>query len=189
MPIKVHRSFFLESIEIFSPIYSDLSNEIVDLNLDDLRLCIGSLQIHSLGNFDYLINHEFDSNKEFYPNGYCASRVFWSTKNVREKTIYHLTIRIEQTYHQEQSNHQTIEYPLSLEQRRLEQLYRAAADYFQRFSSLKHRRDNQPDRIPEILSIDTKTLRNIFARDQNDSSNLSPLAKVLLDALQRIDHK
>jgi hypothetical protein len=125
-----------QSINLSSTIYADLSNSIIEFSLTNIQLCIGSLQIKSLGNFDYVLNN--DTNLNIYPNKYHASRLFWSTKNAREKTVYHLHIEIEQTYHTEQSNHQTIEYPLSNERIHLEQLYETCQTYFNKFNKKVH---------------------------------------------------
>lgn len=192
----------------------------MDLSLTDLNLCIGSLQIHSLGHFDYLLSTDADfddQNQKVYPAEYHATRVFWSTSNAREKTIYHLRIDVEQTYHHERSNHRLIEYPLSNEQIRLEQLYQLCRKYFEKFPSRKSSssstgplrskmnvinqicrasvvstgrlkpQENKADEISEILSIDTKTLRNLFTQDSVKSSQLSRFALALVQALQHID--
>ena len=218
----------LPSINSSSAVYADLSNTPMELSLTDIHLCIGSLQIRSLGHFDYLLNMDADAddqNHRLYPADYRASRVFWSTNNAREKTIYHLRIHIEQTYHQEPSNHRVIEYPLSDAQIRLDQLYQQCQNYFKKFPTRKSvpplptppksnpmvtnptrrtsvistgrlRPRNNPgnptrpapgDEISEILSIDTKTLRNLFSQDAVKSSQLSRFARALVQALQHID--
>ncbi len=164
----------IKSINLSSPVYADLSDSLIEFSLTNIKLCIGSLQIKSLGNYDYLLEH--DPNTIIYPNGYQASRLFWSTKNARQKTIYHLDIKIEQTYHHEKSNHQTIEYPLSTKQIHLEQLYKTCERYFKKFQ-------NQSSLISsKKLSLDTKTLRNLFNNHKSDK--LSRVALAIVQALQ-----
>ena len=190
-------------IHLSTPIHVDLSNTSIDVALTDLQLCIGSLQIHSLGHFDYLINE--DLSELFYPADYHASRVYWSTKNAREKTVYHLKIEIKQNYHHETNNHRTIVHPLSDEEIHREKLYEQCRMYFQRFQRKKsmmmmeklnvsrqqtcpaNEQSKSSDHIAEILSIDTKTLRNLFTPDSMKSSHLSHIARALVQALQRID--
>jgi hypothetical protein len=165
----------MKSINLSAPVYADLSNSFIEFSLTNIKLCIGSLQIKSLGNFDYLLDN--DPNIFNYPNGYHASRLFWSTKNARQKTIYHLYINIDQTYHNDKLNHQTIEYPLSNKQIQLEQLYKTCEKYFYKFKKKI---------ISETISIDTKTLRNLFDNNNNSlkSSNLSRFALALAQAFQ-----
>lgn len=143
----------MKSINFSSPVYADLSNSILEFSLINLNICIGSLQIKSMGNYDYLLDN--DPNPIKYPNGYHASRLFWSTKNAREKTIYHLYINIEQTYHHDKSNHQTIAYPLSHKQIYTEQLYKTCENYFKTFQKVKN------GKYEPSISIDTKTLKNL----------------------------
>jgi hypothetical protein len=166
----------LKSINLSATVYADLSNSLIEFSLTNIKLCIGSLQIQSLGNFDYLLDN--DPNITHYPNQYQASRLFWSTKNARKKTIYHLHIDIEQTYHHEKSNHQTIEYPLTNQQIHLEELYKTCEKYFQKFQN----EIITSERNSEKLAIDTKTLRDLFKN--NKSSNLSQFARALIQALQ-----
>lgn len=158
----------MKSVNLSSPVYADLSNSFIEFSLNNIKLCIGSLQIKSFGNFDYLLDN--DPNNFNYPNGYHASRLFWSTKNARQKTIYHLYIDIDQTYHNDKSNHQTIEYPLSNKQIQLEQLYKTCEKYFYKFK--------------KKISIETKTLRNLFKNNSLKSSNLSRFALALTQAFQ-----
>jgi hypothetical protein len=174
----------LKPINLSSPVYADLSNTIVEFSLTNINLCIGSLQIKSLGNFDYLLNN--DNNT--YPNKYSASRLFWSTKNARQKTVYHLHIEIEQTYHDDKSNHQTIEYPLSNERLHLEQLYEICRNYFNTIMRKKENIIQSRDKSSLITSeknvaIDTKTLRNLFI----NNSNHSQFTLALAQALQHVD--
>jgi hypothetical protein len=121
----------LKPIHLSSTIHADLSNTVIEFSPTNIQLCIGSLQIHSLGDFQYLLDN--DPNPTVYPNGYHASRLFWSTKHARRKTVYHLRIFVEQTYHQEERNHRIIEYPLSSEQSHVEQLYKICEQYFSPF--------------------------------------------------------
>ena len=158
----------VKSINLSSTVYANLSNTSLEFSLTDIKLCIGSLQIKSLGNFDYLLDN--DPNLNIYPNKYNASRVFWSTKNARQKTIYHLYIDIEQTYHNEKSNHQTIEYPLTDKQIHLEQLYKTCEKYFNKFQK----------KISSKSSFDSKTLQNLFNND-------SRFTRALVQALQNRD--
>ncbi|CAF4812089.1 unnamed protein product [Rotaria sp. Silwood1] len=227
-----------KSINLSSTIYADLSNALIEFSLTDIKLCIGSLQIKSLGNFDYLLDN--DPNINIYPNKYSASRLFWSTKNARQKTVYHLHIEIEQTYHNDKLNHQTIEYPLSNEQIQLNQLYETCEKYFNKYkikddsqkkiihlknenlnnkieklsSSIKcqpsksilkniirpRNRFNNENNIQfnksssiiteensQTISIDTKTLRNLFINDSLKSSDHSRFALALVQALQNVD--
>ncbi|CAM4890394.1 unnamed protein product [Rotaria socialis] len=221
----------LKSINLSSTVYADLSNNLVEFCLADIKLCVGSLQIKSLGNFDYLL--ENDTNMNIYPNKYHASRLFWSTKNAQQKTIYHLHIEIEQTYHNDKSNHRTVEHPLSAEQIHLKQLYEVCEQYFQRFKANEHSKrtaihtraerpsvsiESQPSKptsknlmrtktkfnnennlqlkksssIPseensQTMSIDARTLRNLFTNDSLKSSDHSRFALALVQALQNVD--
>ncbi|CAF3195602.1 unnamed protein product [Rotaria sp. Silwood2] len=227
-----------KSVNLSSTVYADLSNTLIEFCLTDIKLCIGSLQIKSLGNFDYLLDN--DPNMNIYPNKYYASRLFWSTKNARQKTIYHLHIEIEQTYHNDKLNHQTIEYPLSIEQIHLKQLYETCEKYFNKYKTKDHfqkkiihlKNENlnnkieklsssikcqasksilkniirprnrfniennlQPDKSSstiseensQTISIDTKTLRNLFTNDSLKSSDHSRFALALVQALQNVD--
>lgn len=117
-----------------STVYGDLSNNLVEFALSNARLCIGSLQIQSLGNFDYQIDPIDESllPDMNYPNDYHASRLFWSMKNPREKTIYHLHIQIEQTYHTNPCNHHVIEHPVNPVQIHQEQLYEQCRKEFEK---------------------------------------------------------
>ena len=122
----------IKSVHTSSTVYGDLSSNSVEFAIADTRLCIGSLQIDALGDFDYLLDppeHPL-STRNTYPNNYRASRLFWSTKDPREKTIYHLHIEIEQTYHDNASNHRTLTYPLTDEEMHQEQLYTTCRQYF-----------------------------------------------------------
>jgi len=172
----------MKSINLSAPVYADLSNSFIEFSLINIKLCIGSLQIKSLGNFDYLLDN--DPNIFNYPNGYHASRLFWSTKNARQKTIYHLYIEIEQTYHHDKLNHQTIEYPLTNKQIYLEQLYKTCEKYFNKFKKTENKSSLI---ISEKISIDTKTLRNLFNNNSFKSSNLSRFALAILEAFQLND--
>ena len=134
---------------------TDLSNSVLEFPLTDIRLCIGSLQIHSLGNFEYLLDD--DPNLINYPNKYHASRVFWSTKNARQKTIYHLHIDIEQTYHQDSCNHQTIACPLSKEQ----QLYEQCQQYFDTFQRKISNCQTPPSHIEISNEIPNRASKSI----------------------------
>lgn len=139
----------INTIDFSSAVYVDLSDSLIEFSVSKINICIGSLQIKSLGNYDYLL--DLDPNKTIYPNGYHASRIFWSTKNARRKTIYHLQINIEQTYHQEPSNHQTITYPLSMKQHQLEELYQTCDAYFNRFPShLFFHREAPLSNLPQL---------------------------------------
>ncbi|CAF3914064.1 unnamed protein product [Adineta steineri] len=140
----------LKSINLSSTIYADLSNSIVEFSLTNIQLCIGSLQIKSFGNYDYLLDN--DTNVNIYPNKYHATRLFWSTKNARQKTLYHLYIDVEQTYHNEKSNHQTIEYPLTNKQIQVEQLYDICEKYFNKFKKRV--------RLEKTISIRSENSKN-----------------------------
>jgi hypothetical protein len=122
-------------VNISSTVYGDLSNNLVEFALIDTHLCIGSLQIESLGNFDYLLDKTNDNlfTNNNYPNNYRASRLFWSMKNARQKTVYHLHIEIDQIYHNDLSNHQVIKHPMTNEQIHNEQLYDTCRKYFTKF--------------------------------------------------------
>ena len=96
----------IPSIHFSSPIYVDRSQSTFDFSRDDIKMSLGSLQIHSFGNFDYLLDS--DPVVHPYPNQYHASRVFWSTTNAQEKTVYELHINIYQTYHDNNENHRTM---------------------------------------------------------------------------------
>ncbi|CAF1127439.1 unnamed protein product [Rotaria sordida] len=168
----------LKSINLSSTVYADLSNTLVEFCLTDIKLCIGSLQIKSLGNFDYLLDN--DPNMNIYPNKYNASRVFWSTKNAQQKTIYHLYIEIEQTYHNNKLNHQTIEYPLSNEQIYIQQLYEICEKYFNKFQTKNYSQKKQiinlNNKIEKLTSTSIKyqtsksILKNII-RSRNKFNN------------------
>ena len=117
---SAHRSS-LKPVNLSSAAYADLSDTQVNFVLSDIRLCIGSLQIQSIGNFDYRLE---DDTAKAYPDGYHACRVFWSRNDARQKTVYHLRIDIDQTYHHERVNHRTIEHSRDEEQKTpAEQLY------------------------------------------------------------------
>ncbi|CAF3372679.1 unnamed protein product [Rotaria socialis] len=125
----------IKTVNTSSTVYGDLSNNLVEFALINVRLCIGSLQIESLGNFDYQIDkadENFFSNKN-YPNNYRASRLFWSIKNPHKKTVYHLHINIEQTYHNDEANHKVIEHPMADKQIHVEELYDTCRKYFDKF--------------------------------------------------------
>jgi hypothetical protein len=124
----------IKSVHTSSTVYGDLSNNSVEFAMVDTRLCIGSLQIESLGDFDYLLDppeHPLSTHTT-YPNNYRASRLFWSMSNPRQKTTYRLHIEIEQTYHENASNHRTMTYPLTDEEARQEQLYTTCRQYFEK---------------------------------------------------------
>ncbi|UJR31282.1 hypothetical protein I4U23_018782 [Adineta vaga] len=124
-----------KSVNVSSTVYGDLSNNSVEFTLINTRLCIGSLQIESLGDYDYQIDKHDDQifSTKNYPNNYRASRLFWSLNNPRKKTVYHLHIQVDQTYHIDASNHRTIEHPMSTEQMHIEQLYDKCREYFTKF--------------------------------------------------------
>ncbi|CAF3000261.1 unnamed protein product [Rotaria sp. Silwood2] len=139
----------------------ELSNNI-EFALINTHLCIGSLQIESLGNFDYQTDkndENFFSNKN-YPNNYRASRLFWSIKNPRQKTIYHLHIKIEQTYHNEESNHKVIEHPMTNKQVHIEQLYDLCRQYFDKFQKKIDEHSNYIEEFCQRTSINKKILSN-----------------------------
>jgi hypothetical protein len=127
----------IKSVNMTSTVYGDLSNTIIELPLIDARLCIGSLQIDSLGNFDYLLDQpdRLLTIVDNYPNHYRASRLFWSMINPRRKTIYHLHIEIEQTYHHQATNHSTSIHPRTNEQIHQETFYDTCRDYFQKLQT------------------------------------------------------
>lgn len=144
-----------KSINLSSTVYADLSNTLIEFCLSDIKLSIGSLQIQSLGDFDYLLDN--DSNSDLYPNNYHASRIFWSTKNAQQKTVYHLHIDIEQTYHNDKINHQTIEYPLSSQQILLDNLYETCEKYFNRFQNKDNFRNKS---IPSNIENPSLSIKN-----------------------------
>lgn len=88
------------------PIYVDLHGKTFQIDLNRIRLSIGALKIVDLGNFDHLLNVDVEHSNRFFPDAFRAERVFWSTKNVRRKTIYRLKIEVRQNYHQNRSNHE-----------------------------------------------------------------------------------
>ena len=124
----------IKCVNTSSTAYGDLSNNLVEFALANTRLCIGSLQIESVGDFDYQIDR-IDDNllpDMNYPNNYRASRLFWSMKNPREKTVYHLHIKIEQTYHTNTSNHRVVGHPMSPIELHHEQLYERCRKDFEK---------------------------------------------------------
>ena len=131
----VHPHPKIRNVNTSHTVYGDLSNATLEFPLNDLQICIGSLQIESFGDFDYLIEQikPMLIIKENYPNNYRASRLFWSLNDPRHKTIYHLQIQVEQTYHDRCENHQTISYPRTDEQLKVDLLYDAARQYFEKF--------------------------------------------------------
>lgn len=150
----------VKPVHLSSAIHADLSNSTVEFALETIHLCLGSLQIQSLGDFEYLL--ENDTNAYVYPNGYHASRLFWSTKHPRRKTVYHLLITIEQIYHQERGNHRTIEHPPSDEQLHVEQLYEACAQYFRKFQTkvCSPKADRaKPKDLPDVSQVRSSLLK------------------------------
>ncbi len=152
-------------MNVSSTVYGDLSNNSVEFALNNTRLCIGSLQIESLGNFDYQIDkiHENYFPYKTYPNNYRASRLFWSIKNPRQKTVYHLHIEINQTYHNDLSNHKVIQHPMTNEQLHNEQLYELCRTYF---NKLQKQIDEHLNSIEEFCQ---KTMIN--KKGQQNQSN------------------
>ena len=159
----------INSIDLSSTVYADFSDSSIEFGVNNIQICIGSLQIQSLGNYDYLVDP--NTNMPIYPNGYHASRLFWSTKNARRKTIYHLHIDIEQTYHLEKSNHQTMTYPLSTKEIQLEEFYQTCDAYFDRF----HKKSSSIS--AERISLDVKTLQSLLKTETR-------FALALVQALQ-----
>ncbi|CAF0860056.1 unnamed protein product, partial [Adineta ricciae] len=62
-----------------------------------------------------------------------ASRLFWSLKNPRKKTVYHLHIQVDQTYHIDESNHRVIQHPMTEEEIHLQRLYDTCRESFTEF--------------------------------------------------------
>ena len=152
----------IKCVNTSSTVYGDLSNNLVEFALINTRLCIGSLQIESLGNFDYQIN-KIDENFSFnqnYPNNYRASRLFWSIKNPRQKTVYHLHIQIHQIYHNEVINHQTIAHPMTSEQIHLEELYDHCRKYFQKFQKQIDEHLNNIEEFCQKTMVNKKGAQN-----------------------------
>jgi hypothetical protein len=115
-----------------------------------------------LGNFDYQIDkidETFLPNIN-YPNDYRASRLFWSTKNPRQKTVYHLHIEIHQTYHNDLCNHQVIEHPMTAEQIHNEELYEACRKYFEKFQKKIDEHLNNIEEFCQKTMINKKGIPN-----------------------------
>lgn len=141
-----------------STVYGDLANNVVEFTLMNTHLCIGSLRIESLGNFDYEIqrsDEDFYANKH-YPNNYRASRLFWSMKNPRQKTVYHLHIHVEQTYHNDETNHKVIEHPVTDKQIHVQQIYDNCRNYFEKFQGKIDQHLNQIEEFCQRTSINKK---------------------------------
>jgi len=152
----------IKFVNTSSTVYGDLSNNLVEFALINIRLCIGSLQIESLGNFDYQIDKiddNFFPNKN-YPNNYRASRLFWSIKNPRQKTVYHLHIEMNQTYHNDLSNHKTMEHPMTNEQIHNEQLYETCRKYFKKFQEKIDEHLNYIEEFCHKTMINKKGIQN-----------------------------
>ncbi|CAF4746094.1 unnamed protein product [Rotaria sp. Silwood1] len=152
----------IKSVNTSSTVYGDLSNNLVEFALYNTRLCIGSLQVESLGNFDYQIDktdENYISNKH-YPNDYRASRLFWSMKNPQQKTVYHLHIKVEQTYHNKESNHKIIEHPMTDKQIHIEQLYDLCRQYFDKFQKKIDEHSNYIEEFCQRTSIHKKIISN-----------------------------
>ncbi len=152
----------IKYVNTSSTVYGDLSNNLVEFALINTRLCIGSLQIESLGNFDYQIDKTDDNFIPYktYPNNYRASRLFWSIKNPHQKTVYHLHIEIHQTYHNDSSNHKTIEHPMTTEQIHNEQLYEKCRKYFNEFQKQIDEHLNNIEEFCQKTMINKKGLPN-----------------------------
>ncbi|CAF3763812.1 unnamed protein product [Rotaria sordida] len=152
----------IKSVNTLSTVYGDLSNNLVEFSLINTHLCIGSLQIESLGNFDYQIdkNDENIFSNKIYPNNYRASRVFWSIKNPQQKTIYHLNINIEQTYHNEELNHKIIKHPMTNKQIYIEQIYDLCRKYFEKFQKKIDQHSNYIEEFCQKTLINKKNLQN-----------------------------
>jgi hypothetical protein len=152
----------LKSVNPSSTVYGDLSNNIIEFALINTHLCIGSLQIESLGNFDYQIDKTNENYIPFktYPNNYRASRLFWSIKNPRQKTIYHLHIEICQTYHNDLSNHKVIQHPMTTEQIHNEQLYETCRKYFNKFQKKIDEHFNYIEEFCQKTMINKKGTQN-----------------------------
>ncbi|CAF4225806.1 unnamed protein product [Rotaria sp. Silwood2] len=171
----------IKVVNTSSTVYGDLSNNLVEFALINTHLCIGSLQIESLGNFDYQTDkndENFFSNKN-YPNNYRASRLFWSIKNPRQKTIYHLHIKIEQTYHNEESNHKVIEHPMTNKQVHIEQLYDLCRQYFDKFQKKIDEHSNYIEEFCQRTSINKKILSNQTNYKRKTTNTVNALTKRL----------
>ena len=149
----------LKSVNVSSTVYGDLSNNLVEFALIDAHLCIGSLQVESLGNFNYHIDKTND-NCKMYPNNYRVSRLFWSIKNPRQKTVYHLHIKVDQTYHNDLSNHKVIEHPMKNERIYLEQLYDKCRKYFNKFQKTIDEHSNYIDDFCQRTMINKRGMQN-----------------------------
>lgn len=147
-------------MNISSTVYGDLSNNTVEFPLADTRLCIGSLQIESLGSFDYQIHRSDDElcPTENYPHDYRASRLFWSMTNPRRKTVYHLRIDVEQTYHEDQMNHRTVQHPMTAEKLHVQELYDRCQEYFTKFQKTIDEHLSSIEELCQRTSVNKKGL-------------------------------
>ena len=63
-----------------------------DTNTSELCLRVGALTVHSLGHID-AESDKFHSENYITPEGYVATRIFWSSVHPRKRTLYVLKIR------------------------------------------------------------------------------------------------
>lgn len=152
----------IKCVNTSSTVYGDLTNNLVEFALINTRLCIGSLQIESFGNFDYQIDKIDDNFLPYksYPNNYRASRLFWSIKNPCQKTIYHLHIEINQPYHNDLLNHQIIQHPMTSEQIHYEELYETCRNYFNKFQKKIDEHLNNIEEFCQKTMINKKGILN-----------------------------
>ena len=162
----------LKTVNTSSTVYGDLTNNTIEFALINTRLCIGSLQVDALGNFDYLLDRATDNflADRTYPNDYRASRLFWSMKNARRRTMYHLHIEVEQTYHHQSSNHRAIEHPLNDEQMRVEQLYEQCRTYFRKTQNEIDEHINYVDELCQKTMVNKKSKTNDASQNATGSS-------------------
>ncbi|CAF1339935.1 unnamed protein product, partial [Didymodactylos carnosus] len=187
---SLHSNMSLKSINLSSTIYGDLNRELIELNLQDLNLCIGSLQIHSIGNYNLLLDDDFDSDdcesnlsdndddeceekttnkhlkmSHIYPDSYHSSRLYWSTKCAKTKTAYHLYISYENKYHDMRKNHRTYEYG-TYEQKRQQIIYEKCQKYFKQ---LQMKIDEHRKKVKLLSSLSTEKMTN---HQQKQTSNI-----------------
>ncbi|CAF0988366.1 unnamed protein product [Didymodactylos carnosus] len=179
----------VKSINLSSTVYGDLNRELIGLNLDDLNLCIGSLQIHSIGNYDLLLDDDFDSDdcesnssdnddgsdeptiskhlklSHIYPNDYHSSRLYWSTKCAKNMTVYHLYISCESNYHNIRENHHNYEHGTSAQERQ-QIIHEQCQQYFKQLQMKidEHRK--------EVKILSSSSTDKTTTHQQKQTSNI-----------------
>ena len=166
----------IKYINPLSTVYGDLSNNTSEIYLNKIYLCIGSLQIESVGNFDYQINKISDNYiyNQTYPNDYRASRLFWSIDNPQKIIRYYLHIEVNQTYHTNEINHRIQVYPCDEKQMTIENLYEQCRIFFRKYQQQIDEHYNTIEELCQKTTVNKKGQANqANSKKKNSTSTIA----------------